>query len=247
MRIKTFEIKSFEDYINNVGKYYKGTLPRLYRGQKDDLPLESKLLRMVRSINKLSDFTKIEERLLHDFKNLAVLFDRNIFNYNSWDLLSIAQHFGLPTRLLDWTTNPMVALWFAFEDEKNNPEDRVVFGLVVGDELIADPEKENPFDQRFIKVFQPNNIDYRIKAQSSWFTIQNPNIMGQGGDGLPALNQIDPLNVQEEFESSLAKFLIPNSLREVILRKLDIIGINYSSLSHDLSGLCKYIQWREFK
>ncbi len=39
---------------------------------------------------------------------------------NPWDLMAIAQHFKLPTRLLDWSKNPHVALWFAVASE---PED----------------------------------------------------------------------------------------------------------------------------
>lgn len=44
----------------------------------------------------------------------------------------------MPTRLIDWSANPLVALWFAFEKEKDNENDRVVFGLVVDKDFIVD-------------------------------------------------------------------------------------------------------------
>ncbi len=247
MKIKEIKINSFEQYVDKVGVYFNDTRHRLYRGQKDDLPLHSKLYRLVKQNKAIKDFYKIEKKVLEDFKRLYIIYKKEIDYQNPWDLLSLSQHFGLPTRLLDWTSNPMIALWFAFAEEKGNDNDRVVWGLVVEDDILADTENEDPFDQRFIKAFKPKNIDNRIIAQHSWFTIQNPNIKGKSADGLPYINSPESINESEEFDYSLARFLFPNEKRNEILRKLDIIGINHASVFPDLSGLCNYIEWKELK
>jgi hypothetical protein len=57
---------------------------------------------------------------------------------------------------------------------------------------------------------------------------------------------MDCLDDLEEFEGSIAKFLLPSSMRSEIIRRLDILGINYFSIFPDLVGLCNEIQRKEF-
>lgn len=67
-----------------------------------------------------------EQRLFDEFKNraIALISDSRL---DDWDWLAYAQHIGVPTRLLDWSVNPLVALYFALEAESDS--DRIVYAV----------------------------------------------------------------------------------------------------------------------
>ena len=248
MNTKVFNTKSFEEFKSIIDLQIVDEKTILFRGQKEIWPLYPRLIRTVLKKKRLYEFYDIEKKILKEFRELSLQFDSKIKDYNDWDILALAQHFGLPTRMLDWTSNPLTALWFAFESEKDNNNDRIVWGLIVEDYFPVDIEKDSPFHRRYIKVFKPRNEDPRIIAQQSWLAVWNIQLFGDGGNGLPPEpNIIEAMDELEEFEYQLAKFIIPNSLRTEILNTLDSMGINYFSLFPDLAGLCKNIDWREFR
>jgi hypothetical protein len=234
-------VNEFSEYLSR----HKDSKIRLFRGQKSDWPLDSKLVRIVRKKNKGEDFFKIERRIFNQFKEkYRSFFEKEL---NDWELLALGQHYGLPTRLIDWTANHLIALWFAFEKEKENKEDRVVFGLVVDKVNKVDFQSDELFGGRFIKVFEAMQIDRRVTNQESWFSIQPPQISGKGSGMLPHFNNYNTLNEDESFENYLIKFKFKNSLRWEILEDINKNGINSKIVYPDLTGLCKMIEMNEIE
>jgi hypothetical protein len=178
-----------------------------------------------------TSFRKYETTLFDSFNRQARVFVIAPPN-NPWEWLAYAQHFGLPTRLLDWTKNPLAALYFAVRDDRNNSDVWVYsydFGpLAEGQQHMIDLNAlptGSPLEYTGgLNRFIPPIIDRRMAAQQSVFTIQE-----------------DPFEVIAD--GNLAEFVIRNSNKEHIKKQLHRLGINQASLFPDVSGLSENLMW----
>ena len=154
-------------------------------------------------------------------------------------MLALAQHHGLPTRLLDWTRNPLVAAYFAVEKEhfahelqEHRPESAVYVLKKIGDVKtisldISDHDyMTGPFKCQLAKRFIPPHIDNRIVVQVGVFTVHP-----------------DPNNPNPFPENAIDKLIIPVGYRREWKHKLHMLGINRASLFPDLDNLAEHITW----
>ncbi|NUB90737.1 FRG domain-containing protein [Haloterrigena sp. SYSU A558-1] len=102
------ELVTAEMWMPDIGRHRS---PFVFRGvPSQDHTLETSIKRFVGE----SGEWKLESLLLRNFHQYAV---NEIEEPESvWHLLSIAEHYGLPTRLLDWSFSPLVATYFAVRD-----------------------------------------------------------------------------------------------------------------------------------
>jgi len=173
------------------------------------------------------------------------------------------QHYGAPTRLLDWTDNPLVALFFAvdrFEKEQceadsKEQEDAAVWVLdpkwlnrhlkkgITGPMLHtwddADSYLGDPFEHT-IRVqkpaaMDPPHVDPRLSIQASHFVI------------FGLTKDLTKMTAVRKRASRLAKIPIAKESLDAIQDELEICGTTWGALFPDLEGLCKGIRkrWRK--
>ena len=92
----------------------------MFRGQSDvTWPLIPSIARMFDKLDGYENWNVFEDDILQRFRKYSTPFI-NKTPINRFEWMVIAQHHGLPTRLLDWTTNPLKGLFFAVENPSHN-------------------------------------------------------------------------------------------------------------------------------
>ncbi len=181
-----------------------GAVHRLRKAYGEDFPAdEGKLRNLVAEYHRerlIMPMQVIEGADLSDLQRLAIL-----------------QHQGAATGLLDFTENPLVALWFACTEEPDR--DARVFLLDIGDPQAARNGRtlDDPFDVGQVVVYyEPDrSLGARIVAQQSVFVICNPVIPAQ----------------------SLKSVVVPQSSKDPLRDYLTRMGLSQTSLFGDIPGL----------
>ncbi|EKO3922534.1 FRG domain-containing protein [bacterium 19MO03SA05] len=207
----------------------------LFRGQRQDKSLLPKIARL----NLNGSLKKVEKLMLDEFRRACVPL-AEFQPENNWDLLALAQHHGLPTRLLDWSYSALVALWFAVQNEPaigddGQPENGVVWVLCANVTDFRDTQAfEDPLDNKSTKIFRSKVISKRISAQSGAFTVHRI---------LPK-DIIVPFEKHGQFSGKLVKLLIPHGSFASIRKSLSLVGINHAQIFPDIDGLCQHLERR---
>lgn len=176
-----FSVSSLEEYIKIVERFSPNF--SLSRGQGSDLPLLPSALRRDQDGMRLYSKTTIQS-FLEDFKFNSQMYIEGASTYHENDWLIHAQHFGVPTYLLDFTYSHLVSLMFALEkafDYDQDDEDNAVVWLLdpealnlktIGRKEIINLSEESidsvrRFEHPFVVNSRKNNA--RMMAQNGLF------------------------------------------------------------------------------
>lgn len=220
--MQIIDIKNFVEFHNVIEKHSSANY--VFRGQQNfEWDLIPKIGRPEFSKNVPIYFK--EEDIIRSWLRYSGHLLRNN-PVDEWDELTLAQHHGLATRLLDWTKNPLVALYFATFD-LNLKNDASVFIMDFKNKVLKTKEM-GPFDKKPIisGVFYPKGLSARVINQRGVFTISHK----------PKLSLEKILN-----KNTFIKLRIDGKAKKDILRNLEQYGINEFSIYQDLDNLSNYL------
>jgi hypothetical protein len=218
--MKTRDIQTIADFHAAIETTYDYN--PIFRGEnKADYILRSKYGRFAAQ-NKLNDLDA-ERETLEEFSRRAVSFLESDPK-NDWEMLAIAQHHGLATRLLDWTRNPLVAAYFATRDFLSKSV------IYVMDEFTLENTNcaQSPFDIDEDLIYRPRHTAARITSQAGLFTVHH-----------------DPIAAFAP--PTLERWVLDTDTIIDLRTMLDVYGITCSHIFPGLDSICREIHERHIR
>jgi len=220
--MEIIEIKKIEQLLEAFESQKSGQ-NLVYRGVPDaNFELTTSLGRSKPTFGK--SIASLETRLLKLFKESSIPYlEHKPSTELEW--LAVAQHYGLPTRLLDWSYNPLISTYFAVESLPKM--DGAVY-MLSGCSTIQDPDRTNPYTLKKVYKYRPPYISTRIQNQSGLFTVHH-------------------MPDQPFKHEKLKKVILPKELKAKAKKTLFTYGINQRLIYPGLDGVARDLKWLETK
>ena len=232
----TLDITRIADLISALRGLSPST-PLWYRGQSDVTWV------LLPRLARQPDGLKKELALLARFKQNASLLLPAVPR-TDWEWLAIMQHFGAPTRLLDWTESPLVALYFAVAPHA--PTDGTLWvldpiSLNLASHISPDDEQHIPsFDDPIARNYLPSSLGAEQMTRLDPIAVIGPRNTPQMQAQLGVFTIIHRTPTPLEFvgvQEHIHKFRIPETAKSTLRTELSLLAIDEFQLFPDLQTL----------
>lgn len=235
------EINSVQELLERLEEIQQDQTQTIwYRGQgSKDWSLTPYYMRL--------DGRQSESTFLKRFKqSAAMLIDTN--PKESFDWLFLMQHYGVPTRLLDWSESPLVALYFAVENLEKHGSDDGALWLLYPSELNKNARINNKEEEGFIPSFDDEELEsYSVESLKSNSRIQllpvatiatRNNARIQAQLGVFTIHHHENIPIEDVGDKNhTVKFVIPAASKERIKNQLALLGYTKFQLFPELSSI----------
>jgi hypothetical protein len=205
------------------------TAIELFRGQPNDWPLLPKLFRRPNT----PESVQANEKDMLAFLINSTSHLRPSSPVNEWDWLSLGQHFGMSTRMSDWSANPLIALFFAVATNPTDGANPLVFHYSVRSGHVDKLKGGSPLKIRNTKVIKPHSHSIRSEAQAAWHVVH---AIHEG--------RFLPLATMQGHKERIRRITIRPDKAQAIREELASWGIGHSTVYGDYESVCRSIASR---
>lgn len=240
----------FSELIDEISQFKNKTTFHpdfLFRGQADnDWTLEPSFTRIVkrRKFNRV-EALQLERECINNFsisarsllpiRNTIALLGKNLHEIDYMGWFSIMQHYSAPTRKLDWSCSPWVALYFACCEQENSDASVLIadFNKVTHEGDKRTKETGGNYGALMSDPNSPDILHFSMAANS------NERIEAQQGRFSVCTNPLSDHGQMMSNAGALQKISIPKEMKPEIMQELYQMNITAKSLYPGMDGLGK--------
>lgn len=229
-------IRSITDLIEYLKRDIPGQEPCWFRGHGNEK------WKLVPCLARKKSWLSAEFDLIAKFKQNSALLISPLPE-TEWDWLTIMQHHGIPTRLLDWTESPLVGLYFAVCEKPRS--DGALWALLprklnILSNITPDYEKYIPtFEDTYLNSYTPNAVKSEKTSRMKPVAVIGPRNTArmQSQQGTFTVIHRDNTPLEAIQGDHVIKYIIPKENKRKLFKELSLVRIGKFQLFPELQSI----------